>query len=69
MFLLKESLRKIHVEVEHIKTIHDMIFENNTLRKVLSQSSIGGKFLDILIRNSRNLHDKQVLDIKKRSYM
>jgi len=40
------------------QTIYNVLLENTTLIKVLSQSNISGKSLDLMIRNSRKSHDK-----------
>ena len=46
------------MEEEDSKTINSLIYENVTLRKVISQFNIGGKSFDLFVKNFRKSHEK-----------
>lgn len=57
MFLVKESMGKRSMETN--QTLDGRLIENTDLRKFRSNVNISKKYLDLLIKNSRNLMTNQ----------
>jgi len=61
LLLIRENLGKRPIESPKNQMIDNLVFENPTLRTILSQYDFKGKSLDLLIINSRNYCDKTMI--------
>jgi len=58
---------KKSLETKDYKTIYRLLSQNDVFRIILSQSNISGKCLGLLIRNSKNDHDKTGIGYEEKS--
>jgi len=68
MLLKNESIVKMHKVDKDKKIIYGLLYENASLKKVMSQFVIVGKSLYILLRKSRRSHDKSKIGYEGKSH-